>query len=121
PAPAPNDNDKNDKNDKKKDAKDGASVLPVERTIVMHPWSLLVAASIVAQPIEDPEDPAVTARYKEALDQAEKLIASDDKDLKGAGYLAKGKALSKMGKRTEGLKAYAEGLRLIHPGHVHDL
>jgi tetratricopeptide (TPR) repeat protein len=88
-----------------------------ERTIVVHPWSLLVAAQVVAQePVPDPEDPEAIARYKEAVDQAKKLIASDDKDLKGAGYLALGKALSKLGQRTEGLKAYSEGMRLLNPG-----
>jgi TolA-binding protein len=114
--PVPNPNE-NEKGEKKKDEKGGASANPVERTLVVHPWSFLVLTQIVSQQAtEDPDDPAAMARYKEAEEQARKLIASDDKDLKGAGYLALGKALSKMGQRTQGLKAYAEGMRLLYPG-----
>jgi hypothetical protein len=99
--------------EKKKDDK-GASVPPVEeRVIVMHPWTPLVVCAVIAQ--DQPDDP-VTARLKEAIEEANKLIASKNDKLRGEGYLALGKALTRMGQRTEGLRAYAEGLRLLHKG-----
>ena len=81
----------------------------------MHPLSLLIVRAVIAQPgpmtLTTKQPRPATRKPRSKL----KLIASNDKDLKGAGYLALGKVLSKQGKRTEGLKAYAKGLGLIHP------
>ncbi len=114
--------------DKKKDDK-GASIkiLPSsqeslanlqdsEPALVLHPWSLLIVSAVISQDSDEVDDPAAVARYKEAVEEAYKLIASKNEKLKGEGYLALGKALSKLGKRSEGLKAYTEGLKLIHKG-----
>ena len=84
--------------------------------IVLHPWTPLFVSAVIAQRLDQLEDPETLARLKEAIDEANKLIASKNDKLKGEGYLALGKALSKLGKRTEGLRAYAEGLKLIHKG-----
>lgn len=87
-----------------------------EPALVLHPWSLFIVSAVISQDPDDVDDPAAVARYKEAVEEAYKLIASKNDKLKGEGYLALGKALSKLGKRTEGLKAYTEGLKLIHKG-----
>jgi len=84
--------------------------------IVMHPWTPLIVSAIIAQQPDPIDDPATQARLKEAIEEANKLIASKNDKLRGEGYLALGKALTRMGKRTDGLKAYAEGLRLLHKG-----
>jgi hypothetical protein len=110
-APAPADNDK-----KKKDDKVGAIQAPQERTIVLHPWTPFLVSAVIGQPVEDIEDKETAARLNETLKLAEELIASKNAKIKGQGYLLKGIALSKMGRRTEGLKEYAKGLQLIDPG-----
>jgi hypothetical protein len=110
PAPAPADEDK-----KKKDDKDGAALQ--ERTIDLHPWSLLIVSTVMAQvPFDEVEDKETLARLNETLKLAEELIASKNLKIQGQGYLLKGSALSKLGKRTEGLKEYSNGLKLIYPG-----
>lgn len=104
------------KNEDKKgeDKKDLGATMSGERVIVMHPWSTLVGAAIVAQPKpEDVEDKDTLARYQAAIDEANKLIASNDPLLKGQGHMLLGIAYSKLGRRTEGLKEYAKGLGLV--------
>jgi hypothetical protein len=97
--------------------KDAAAPIPVERTIVVHPWSLLIVSAVIAQAGEDEtEDPATVARLKETVDLANQLIASKTDKIKGQGYLILGSALSRQGKRTEGIKEYAKGLKLLYPG-----
>jgi TolA-binding protein len=78
--------------------------------------SLLVVSAVVAQPGDDEEDPAMVARLKETIDLANQLIASKTDKIKGQGYLILGSALSRQGKRTEGLKEYTKGLKLVYPG-----
>ncbi|MBI2809132.1 MAG: hypothetical protein HYX68_29470 [Planctomycetes bacterium] len=103
--------------EKKKDNKDAALPANEGRTLILHPWSMLVVSAVIAQePLEEIEDKETLDRLKEVIEEANKLIASKNKKLKGEGYLALGKALSKLGKRTEGLKAYSDGLKLIFPG-----
>ena len=83
----------------------------------MHPWSLLAVSIVIAQPGDDEvEDPAMVARLKETIDLANQLIASKTDKIKGQGYLILGSALSKQGKRTEGIKEYAKGMKLLYPG-----
>jgi hypothetical protein len=111
PAPAPGDEDK------KKD-KVGALSAPQERTLLLHAWTPVVLSAIMAQaqPLDEVEDKETLARLNESLKLAEELIASKNPKIKGQGYLLKGSALSKLGKRTEGLKEYSQGLKLIYPG-----
>jgi len=110
-APAPAD-DENKKADKV-----GAASGSQERTIVVHPWSTLVVVASVGQDgkkvdaLEDKE----TLRLNETLKLADELIKSTNDKIKGQGYLLRGSAISKMGKRTEGLKEYAKGLRMVYP------
>jgi hypothetical protein len=103
---------------KKKDDKVGAAPAPQERTIVLHPWTPLVVSALIAQaqPPDETDDKETLARLNETLKLAEELIASKNDKIKGQGYLVKGSALSKLGKRTEGLKEYSKGLKLIYPG-----
>ncbi len=115
-APAQPDEKKNDDTkDEKKDGKVGQTPT-VERTIVWHPWSTLIAAAIIAQPDDDIDDKETLARVNETIKLAQELINSKNDKLKGQGYMLMGSALSKVGKRTEGLKEYAKGLKLVYPG-----
>ena len=84
-----------------------------------HPLSTMVAAlALGAQPgaVDDDEDPAAKARLKESIDIAKELMKSDNPKVKGQGQLLMGQALARQGRRTEGLRLYIEGLKLIHPG-----
>ncbi len=103
---------------KKKDDKVGATPAPQERMIVLHLWTPLVVSAVIAQgqPPDETDDKETLARLNETLKLAEELIASKNDKIKGQGYLVKGSALSKLGKRTEGLKEYSKGLKLIYPG-----
>ena len=115
-APAqPEEKKKDDGKDEKKDGKVG-SAPAVERTIVVHPWSTLIVAAIIAQPGEEVDDKETLARVNETIKLAQDLINSKNDKLKGQGYMLMGSALSKLGKRTEGLKEYAKGLKLVYPG-----
>jgi tetratricopeptide (TPR) repeat protein len=123
--PAPMDDDKKKKDDK------GATLLPSPsgtgvggegeegRAIVLHPWSVLAVTAIVgqaAQPFDEIDDKETLARLNETIKLAEELIASKNDKIKGQGYLLKGSALSKLGKRSEGIKEYSKGLKLAFPG-----
>ncbi|MBI3823755.1 MAG: hypothetical protein HY289_13885, partial [Planctomycetes bacterium] len=116
PPPAPDEEKK--KKDDKKDDKMGLRLPAAERTIVLHPWSPMIVGAVLAQgqPFEELEDKETLARLNETLKLAEELIASKNDKIKGQGYLLKGSALSKFGKRTEGLKEYTKGLKMIFPG-----
>ena len=82
-----------------------------------HPISALVAAAIIAQPqFDDDEDPALAKRINESIEIAKELIASDNPKIKGQGYIMMGLALAKKGRRTEGLRVYVDGLKLVNPG-----
>jgi len=88
-----------------------------DTTIIVHPLSLLLASAVISQPAgDDVEDKETLARLKEVMDEAEKLKASKNAKLQGQGHCLMGSALSKLGKRTEGLKEYAKGLQLLYPG-----
>ena len=92
---------------------------PSEATVIVHPLSMLLAATIVAaQPgaIDDDDDPAAKIRLKESEDIAKELMMSDNPKIKGQGHLLLGQVLAKKGRRTEGLRVYIEGLKLIYPG-----
>jgi hypothetical protein len=98
------------KDDKKAEEKT-SSLLPG------HPLSGLVAAlALGAQPAEEDENPAATRRLRESVKLAEELIASDDPKVKGQGHVLLGQALSKQGRRTEGLREVARGMALLFPG-----
>jgi TolA-binding protein len=103
---------------KKKDDKVGATPAAQERIFVLHPWTLLVVSAVIAQgqPPDETDDKETLSRLNETLKLAEELIASKNDKIKGQGYFVKGSALSKLGKRTEGLKEYSKGLKLIYPG-----
>ncbi|MBI1833094.1 MAG: tetratricopeptide repeat protein, partial [Planctomycetes bacterium] len=123
-APAPADDEK-----KKKEEKVGVAPFTgatnvagslgrgEERTIVLHPWSTLVAAASVGQgkQIDELEDKETLLRLNETLKLADELIKSNNDKIKGQGYLLRGSAISKMGKRTEGLREYAKGLKMVYP------
>ncbi len=82
-----------------------------------HPFSLMVASLVVGQPIfDDDVDPAEAARLKESIEIAKELMASKDSKVKGRGSMLLGSALAKQGRRTEGLRLYIEGLKLVYPG-----
>ena len=88
-----------------------------ERTILLHPWTPLIVATIVAaQPLDDSDDKETIARLNEAVKLARDLINSPNAKSKAQGHLLMGSALSKLGKRTEGLKEYAKGMQLFYPG-----
>ena len=83
----------------------------------VHPFSLMVASLVIGQPIfNDDEDPAEAARLKKSVEVAKKLMESDNPKHKGWGNMLMGQALAKQGRRTEGLRLYVEGLKLVYPG-----
>ena len=65
---------------------------------------------------DEDEDPVAAARLQESIDLANKLIKSANPKVKGQGYMLLGQALSKKGKRTEGMREYVKGLELLFPG-----
>jgi hypothetical protein len=82
-----------------------------------HPLTALLAAAVITQQqFDDDEDPAVAKRINESLAIAEELIGSDNPKIKGSGYMMKGLALAKKGRRTDGLRVYVDGLKLAYPG-----
>ena len=94
--------------------------IPTEKAevVYVHPLSLLVAQlALGAQPgAVDDDDPAETARIKESVEIAKDLMKSDNPKIKGQGNMLMGQALAKQGRRTEGLRLYIEGLKLVFPG-----
>ena len=97
----------------KADEKKEAAVGEVGMT---HPLSNLIALLAIQQvPSDEEDDPAVLARIKESLEIAEELLKSKDKKIKAQGHFLKGDAISRQGRRTEGLKEYAKGLELLNP------
>jgi tetratricopeptide (TPR) repeat protein len=75
-----------------------------------------VDAELVSHQPDDVDDQEMLARMKVVIEEAERLKASKNPKLQGQGYCLMGSALSKMGKRTEGLREYAKGLQLLYPG-----
>jgi hypothetical protein len=107
PEPAPR------KEEEKAKAEEKTSLL---RPAEWHPLtSLVLAATLGAQPADDEKNPAEDARLRESIDIAKQLIKSDDNKIKGQGHVLLGQALSKQGLRTEGLREVAKGLALLHP------
>jgi hypothetical protein len=79
-----------------------------------HPLTgLALAVALGAQP--DEEEPAGAARLLESIKLAQELMASDDPKIKGQGHVLYGQALSKQGRRTEGLREVAKGMSLLYP------
>lgn len=121
PAPAAPEEKKKEepkKDDAKEEKKDSAMNPAQDRAIAWHPLSTLVASLVIAQPPgdDDLDDAESRARLDETIKLAKELIDSKNDKLKGQGYMLLGSALSKRGKRTEGLKEYAKGLKLVYPG-----
>jgi hypothetical protein len=80
---------------------------------------LLTALLVGVQPPPDEAiDPATVARLKESIDLAKQLIKSADPKVKGQGYILMGQALSRQGKRGEGLQLYVKGMQLAYPGEA---
>jgi hypothetical protein len=75
-----------------------------------------LALAGVQLPGEEEEDPLGAARIQESIELAKKLIQSANPKIKGQGYMILGQALSKKGKRTEGMREYVKGLELLFPG-----
>ncbi len=94
--------------EKKKDLSAAPAI--EERVIVMHPWTPLIVACVIAQQPDEVEDKETLERYKAVMDEANKLIGSTNPVLKGQGHMLLGQVYSKLGRRTEGLKEYARGL-----------
>jgi hypothetical protein len=111
PAPAPDNEKKGSFNSSPLPPGEGSGVR--EQTLVLHPWSLLIASAVIAQPEDDKEEKARRLRLEKVIEDANELIKSQQKLLQGKGYLLRGKAKSELGNRTEGLKEYAKGLSLI--------
>lgn len=110
-APEPAEPRKDEKADKAEEKT--SAVQPAE----YHPLAGLVLAAVIgAQPGEEEESPKMKARLDESVKLAEELIQSDDPKIKGEGHILLGQALSKRGKRTEGLREVAIGLKLMFPG-----
>ncbi len=103
---------KKDDVDPKKDddlKKDNAK-LEFYRNLVLY---ALVGVQAPGQ--DDEMDPRAAARIDESIELAKKLLESADPQIKGQGYMILGLALSKKGKRTDGLRDYVKGLELIYP------
>ncbi len=90
---------------KKEDARSGA----LRRLLTV----LLVG---VQADSDDADDGAASAHMRESIDLANKLIESANPKVKGQGYMIRGQALSKIGRRTEGMRDYVKGLELLFPG-----
>jgi hypothetical protein len=90
---------------------------PDESQLVAHPLTLLALTAVVAQiPGEDESASAEEAKkLAEAEEAARNLIALPDPKLKARGHMLLGKIYSRQGKKTEGLKEYALGIKLLFP------
>jgi hypothetical protein len=102
-----------------KEEKDSVQANPVgPRLSGGRPLVRMVVGLMLSQPpvIADPEDESSSARVKETIDLARRLIESKDKRIQAQGYMLLGEALSRAGQRTEGLKEYAKGLEMLQPG-----
>jgi hypothetical protein len=62
------------------------------------------------------ETPVQDKRLQEALDLANELLKSENREDKGNAHLILGKVYTLQGKKTEGLKEYVLGLQLLYPG-----
>jgi hypothetical protein len=109
PAPAPPEEKRSQETENKGQ---GASLAP--RPSPLAP--LVLSALVGLQPPEEEMDAATAARLRESIDLAKKLIESTDPKVKGQGYLLMGQALSRQGKRSEGLQMYVKGMQLAYPG-----
>ncbi len=92
-----------------------------QKSAHLAPLRAFLACALIGVQISDEdldEDPATAARLKESMELANKLIESANPKIKGQGYMILGQALSKMGRRTDGLKEYVKGLELLYPGTV---
>ncbi len=99
------------KDEPKKDAepKDTARLDTLRRLLTLAVLGVQLPGEI------DEEDPLGAARIQESIDLANKLIQSSNAKIKGQGYMLLGQALSKQGKRTEGMREYVKGLELLSP------
>ena len=93
---------------------DGASLSPRPSSLA----PLVLAALVGLQPPEEEVDAATTARLRESIDLAKQLIKSADPKVQGQGYILMGQALSRQGKRSEGLQLYVKGMQLAYPGEA---
>ena len=121
PAPADDEKKKADKvgaMESPSSPQTSAASLRDETTLILHPWSLLIVSATIAQApaLDELEDKETLARLNETIKLAEELIASKNPKIQGQGRMLKGSALSKLGRRTEGLKEYTKGLTLLFPG-----
>jgi len=78
--------------------------------------ALLVLALLGFQADDEDENPEQAGRLRESVELAKKLINSADPKIKGQGYILLGQALTRQGKRTEGLQYYVKGMQLAYPG-----
>src|SRR5262249_29434332 len=65
---------------------------------------------------DEDEGPAEAKRIVESLKLAAELIKSDKKEDRAQEHRIKGQALARLGKRTEGLREFTEGLKIMFPG-----
>jgi tetratricopeptide (TPR) repeat protein len=65
---------------------------------------------------EGEQPPVQDKRLKEALDLANELLQSENREDKGNAHIILGKVYTLQGKKTEGLKEYVLGLQLLYPG-----
>jgi tetratricopeptide (TPR) repeat protein len=89
---------------------DGAQLTSLRAILTLA----VVGVAIVSE--DEEPDPATAARIQESIELANKLIQSANPKTKGEGHMILGQALSKSGKRTEGMKEYVRGLQLLFPG-----
>lgn len=100
------------KKDEKKDA---------EKVGSLETYFPLAAALAIGQPVpeEVDEDPVEKARLEESIKKADLLIEKGrelkDDRIVAQGMMLKATGLSRLGKRTEGLKLFAEGMKLLVP------
>jgi tetratricopeptide (TPR) repeat protein len=62
------------------------------------------------------QPPVQDKRLQEALELANELLRSENREDKGNAHLILGKVYTLQGKKTEGLKEYVIGLQLLYPG-----
>jgi tetratricopeptide (TPR) repeat protein len=74
--------------------------------------TLLIVTALVG----GDDNPTEDARLKEAVDLANELLKSEDREHKGTAHLIFGKVYTRQGRRTEGLREYILGLQLLYPG-----
>jgi hypothetical protein len=77
---------------------------------------VLLLTAVQAPGDEDDEDPAQTARLKQATELAQELMKSANPKTQGEGYMILGQVYAKQGKRGEGIVFFTEGLKRYYPG-----